>query len=105
MATTNGGGVNLQIGARFAVRAYGDYAENHYPIASASEGGVRRTDTIGTFGGGFQVALGRRLGLGIFGTESRYDSNVPGVARNVFRLTSVVSFQLSPIVSIHGGLS
>jgi hypothetical protein len=105
MATTNGGGVNLQIGARFAVRAYGDYAENHYPIASASEGGARRTDTIGTFGGGFQVALGRRLGLGIFGTESRYDSNVPGVARNVFRLTSVISFQLSPIVSIHGGLS
>jgi hypothetical protein len=51
------------------------------------------------------VALGRRLGLGIFGTESRYDSNVPGVARNVFRLTSVISFQLSPIVSIHGGLS
>ena len=102
MATSNGGGVNLQFGSRFAVRVYGDYAENHYPIAEA---GVRRTDTIGTYGGGFQVSLGRRLGLGIFGTESVYDSNVPGVARNIFRLRAVISFQLSRIVSIRGGLS
>jgi len=105
IATSNGGGVNLRFGARFTVRAYGDYAENRYPIASASDGGIRRIDTIGTFGGGFQVSLGRRLVLGVFGTEYRYDSNVPGVARNIFRLTSLISFQLSPIVSIRGGLS
>jgi hypothetical protein len=105
VATSNGGGVNLRLGSRLTVRAYGDYAENRYPAASATEGGVRRTDTIGTFGGGLQVSLGRRLVLGVFGTEYRYDSNVPGVARNIFRLTSLISFQLSPIVSIRGGLS
>jgi hypothetical protein len=105
VATSNGGGVNLRFGSRFSVRVYGDYAENRYPIAAASDGGVRRTDTIGTVGGGLQVSLGRRLVLGVFGTEYRYDSNVPGVARNVFRLTSLISFQLSPIVSIRGGLS
>jgi hypothetical protein len=105
VATTNGGGVNLQFGPRFSVRLYGDYAENAYPVPSEAEGGVRRKDTIGTFGGGFQLALGRRLGLGVFGTEYRYDSNVPGVARNIFRVTAGISFQLSPIVSIRGGLS
>lgn len=105
IATTNGGGANIQFGTRVALRVYGDYAENRYPIASASEGGVRRTDTIGTYGGGLQVSLGRRLRLGVFGTEYVYDSNVPGVARNIFRLTSTISFQLSPIVSIRGGLS
>ena len=105
VATTNGGGVNLQFSPRFSVRLYGDYAENAYPVPSAAEGGIRRKDTIGTFGGGFQLALGRRLGLGVFGTEYRYDSNVPGVARDIFRVTAGISFQVSPIVSIRGGLS
>jgi len=105
VATINGGGINLQAGARVTIRAYGDYDENRYPLGSEGGGGVRRKDTIGTFGGGFQVQLGRRLGLGLYGTEYRYDSNVPGVTRNVFRVTAAISFQFSPIVSIRGGLS
>ena len=106
MATVNGGGVNVQVGPRLALRAYADYDENRYPITVVVDGaGYRRLDKITSYGGGFQVLAGRKLGIGIFGTEYHFDSNVPGIARNVFRLTAFVSFQLSPIVSIRTGLS
>lgn len=106
MATVNGGGINVQLGPRLALRAYADYDENRYPVAVVIDGaGYRRLDKVLSFGGGFLLRPGRRFGIGVFGTEYRFDSNVPGVTRNVFRLTAAISFQLSPIVSIRSGLS
>jgi len=106
LATSNGGGVNLRFGPRVTLRAFGNYDENRYPVpVAAPEFQGRRLDKVVTYGGGFQWLLGRRLTVGVIGTEYHYDSNVPGAAGNVFRVTSVLSFQLSPIVSIKGGLS
>jgi hypothetical protein len=106
MATVNGGGVNFSVSSRTTLRVYGDYDENRYPIPVVIDGAsYQRLDKIASFGGGFQVRPGHRLVVGAYGTEYRFDSNVPGVARNVFRLTVAVGFEFSPIVSIHGGLS
>ena len=106
LATVNGGGVNFQASSRLALRVYGDYDENRYPVPVVVDGATyRRLDTIASFGGGFRILAGRRVSVGVYGTEYRFDSNVPGVRRNVFRLTAAIGFQLSPIVSIRGGLS
>ncbi|HET9794866.1 MAG TPA: hypothetical protein VFS34_10415 [Thermoanaerobaculia bacterium] len=106
MATVNGGGVNFQVAPRLALRLYGDYEENRYPLPVVIDGAAyRRLDRVASVGGGFQIRAGRKLVFGAYGTEYRFDSNVPGVARNVFRVTAAIGFELSPIVSIHGGLS
>jgi len=106
LATVNGGGANFSVSSRLTLRAYADYDENRYPIPVIVDGAsYRRLDQIVSLGGGFQIRAGHKLVFGAYGTDYRFDSNVPGIARNVFRLTVSVGFELSPIVSIRGGVS
>lgn len=106
LATTNGGGVNFQVGTRVYLRAFGTYGEDRYPILVEDQGAsVRRLDRITTWGGGVQYQASRRLAIGVVAEQDRYDSNVAGVSRTYYRINTLVSFELSPGITVRGAFS
>ena len=87
-----GGGPELQIGTRARVSFFGETGRNVYPAPVVVGGqSVVRADRVRSWGGGVAIDLSRALVLGVRTSETRYDSNVTGFDRNVFRVWSTVS--------------
>jgi hypothetical protein len=106
LSTRNGGGLSLELPHRIFLRGYGHYGENRYPIPFDQQGvSIHRLDKIIEWGGGIQFEATKRLIVGVLAYQDRYESNVPGVSRTYFRIASLISFELTPGVSIRGEFS
>ena len=90
LETRNGGGITVPLGQRFALRAFGETGANSYPIP---ENGVKRTDDVTAYGGGFALRLYRSLVLTTTASNTKYDSTTPGNSRSIFRVSTVVAAQ------------
>jgi len=86
--TRNGAGIVLPVGHRLALRAFGEMGPNSYPIPV---NGVKRTDDVTTWGGGFSMRLYRSLVLSTIASNTNYDSTLDSNNRSVFRVTTVVT--------------
>lgn len=88
--TRNGAGVNVHVGRRIILRGFGGYGTNRYPVAiPLSENfTARRRDIAKSWGGGLTFNLFRSAALSVLAREDRYESNIPGLTRRVFRVTT-----------------
>jgi hypothetical protein len=86
--TRNGAGITLPVGHRVALRAFGEMGPNSYPIPV---NGVKRTDDVTTWGGGFSMRLYRNFVLSTIASNTKYDSTIDLNNRSVFRVTTIVT--------------
>lgn len=87
-----GGGPELRIGTRARVSIFGETGRNIYPVpVVVGEQSIVRTDQIKSWGGQVAIDLSRALVLGVRAAETRYNSNVAGFDRTIFRVSSTVS--------------
>jgi hypothetical protein len=106
LSTRNGGGLSLELPHRIHLRGYGHYGENRYPIPFDEQGvSLHRLDKIIEWGGGIQFEATKRLSVGVLAYQDRYESNAPGISRTYFRIASLITFELTPGVSIRGEFS
>jgi hypothetical protein len=84
-----GGGVVVKVGWRLNLQGFGYLGTDSYstPTPVAGVGLVDRVDDVTGYGGGLNFILSSRFQLQFLGTESRYNSNVPGNDRSFFRWT------------------
>jgi hypothetical protein len=87
VVTRYGGGVVFNIGWRLKLRGFGNLGDDSYTTLTLLPDGrsVYRKDDVTDYGGGLEFLITSRLRLSFLGTESRYNSNVPGTDRSFFR--------------------
>ncbi len=90
LETLNGGGITVPIGHRLALRGYGEFGTNAYPIAVDS---IKRNDNVTGWGAGFAYRIIRNISLVALASDNRYNSNVPGQSRSIFRVTTSIGYQ------------
>ncbi len=87
-----GGGPELRIGARARISFFGETGRNVYPVPVVPGGqSIVRADRIRSWGGQMSIDLSRALVLGVRVSDTRYNSNVAGFDRTIFRVSSTVS--------------
>jgi hypothetical protein len=82
-----GAGVVVRTGWRLSLRGFGSRGTDSYstPVAVPEAGLVDRVDDVKEYGGSIDFLFTSRIQARFAGTESRYDSNVPGNDRSYFR--------------------
>lgn len=90
LETSNGAGIIVPFGRRFAVRAFGEKGTNDYPLPVES---IQRTDRLTTWGGAIATHLYRKLVITAIASETKSVSNVPGLDRSIFRLTTLIGIR------------
>jgi hypothetical protein len=90
LETSNGGGIIIPFGRRFAVRAFGETGTNDYPLPVQS---IKRKDRLTTYGGGIATHLYRNLVVTAIASQTKSASNVPGLDRSIFRVTTLIGFR------------
>lgn len=87
-----GGGPFVRLGRRLRLAAYVETGSNLYPVPVTVGGGaVTRKDRVLSEGGDLSVELSRRLHVRVSGATTRYNTNVPGLDRKVFRVQAGMS--------------
>jgi hypothetical protein len=94
IVTRYGGGLVFNIGWRLKLRGFGELGNDSYTTLTLLSDGqsVYRKDEVTDYGGGLEFLFTSRLGLSFVATESRYNSNVPGVDRSFFRWSVSLRF-------------
>lgn len=88
-----GGGVQVRVGPRVAVRAYADTGTNAYPFRVLSHGSGKRVDDVRSYGGTLSVLLFGRAVARAEGYQTELTPNEIGVKkRKVFRFFTSLSF-------------
>jgi hypothetical protein len=92
--TRNGLGVSFGLGYRTRLRTFGELGSNRYPTAVLSNDQiVRRKDDSATVGAGFSFQLTRRLILTATASQTRFDSNIAGLDRSIFSVSTNLGFR------------
>jgi hypothetical protein len=87
-----GGGPFVRLGRRLRLAVYAETGSNLYPVPVTVGGGaVTRRDRVRTEGGELSVELSRRLLVRLRAASTRYDTNIPGLDRKVFRVQAGMS--------------
>jgi hypothetical protein len=75
---------------------------NKYPGLTVFTDGssARRNDDVTTLRGRVTTRLGRLLNLGVDVSQSKYDSNLPGLDRSVFRVGTTIGLGLSGSIDL-----
>ena len=87
ISTRYGGGIVLNVGWRLKIQGFGYGGSDEYTTPTELPDGqlVNRKDDVSGYGGGFDFLFTPRIQMRFSGTESRYNSNVPGYDRSFFR--------------------
>lgn len=94
LETRNGVIVRLAVGRRLLLRATGELGSNAYvnPVVVVETGEiVVRRDSTTSYGGGVDFRVSRTVGVGLFLTKDRWDSNIDYYDRETFRVTAGLS--------------
>lgn len=96
-----GGGLGFSPRVVSLVVAY-EVGTNKYvaPSTQADGSAVRRNDDVKTVRGTLRGHVGRLLTLGVEASESRYESNLPGFDRSIFRVGTTIGFGATGNVDI-----
>jgi hypothetical protein len=90
LETSNGAGIILPLGRRFAVRVFGETGTNDYPLPVAS---IKRRDRVTTYGGGLATHLYRNVVLTAVASQTKATSNLPGHDRSIFRVSTLIGIR------------
>jgi hypothetical protein len=90
LETSNGAGIILPLGRRFALRAFGETGTNDYPLPVAS---IKRNDRVTTYGGGLATHLYRNVVLTAIASQTKTTSNLPGHDRSIFRVSTLIGIR------------
>jgi hypothetical protein len=77
----HGVSLHLQLGRRTKASFFGETGTLDY--TTFTPGAARRADKLTSFGGGISINLFRGAALGLAGSHTRYDSNLPGGGRTL----------------------
>src|SRR5262249_55284164 len=83
-----GASIVIPAGQRVALRLFGETGKNDYPVFVQ---GIQRSDDVRSYGGGLAMRLYRNVTLTAVASQTKYDSNVPGNNRSIFRITTLIS--------------
>jgi hypothetical protein len=93
LQTRYGGGINFTVHPNVVLRALGVWGTNGY--SSTTAGGTvtpGRTDKTIDYGGGVSATIFRNIVWTTYATESKFQSPLPGLDRDVFRVLTSFSF-------------
>ena len=92
--TRTGAGFRVQAGRRLLFRAFGELGTNRYStsVLGGNNNQPRRSDDVRGVGGGVAVQLYRKMTLNILASDTRYSSNLPGLDKSIFAVTTNLSF-------------
>jgi len=92
--TRYGGGVAFKVGWRLNFRGFGELGDDTYTTLTSLPDGqlVYRRDDVTSYGGGLEILVSSRFQLSFVASESRYNSNVPGVDRSFSRWSVSLGF-------------
>lgn len=74
-----GASLGLGLGTRLRLRVVAEDGSNDYTALAG--GGLVRRDVVESVGGEIDFRVARRMGFGLRGTQTRYESNLPGLDR------------------------
>ena len=86
--TRNGLQLNLKVTPRIVLSAFGNVGSNRYPVeVLVYDSIVTRKDDVVSWGGGLSWNVWRAARVSAVYAKDRYTSNLPGVPRDVFRVS------------------
>ena len=86
--TRNGLQVNVKVTPRIVLSAFGNAGSNQYPVeVLVYDSIVTRKDDVVSWGGGLSWNVWRAARVSAIYAKDRYTSNVPGIERDVFRVS------------------